>query len=454
MTDREFQEAKKLTPSGMNSVEWEAVSVDIRERSFFMACVAKAEILQIFKDETEKYIRGDQSEAEARRALREKLTAAGYAPEPGKEGSIKDLRSNKRMDVVLRTNAQMSAGYANYVKQQDARKAFPCKQMVRLTQKREPRNWPLRWAAYEGQDGVNSGAMAATIDNPVWTKLSRFSQPYAPYDFNSGMGDRAIDRGQSIELGLISPTKPRKSQNPDPAPAGGSLIEEGEAVVKPGLNETLEADPKVTSPEVKAVLEKDLKGLAKLALDGKLVSTDPNGTKPVAAVDLAETISTPNSAGIPLEQKKALETWAKDGPDGLAADDKIMLYFRRMLRRVIPMEENEPLHILRTMDSPEAREELLKAFALGARWTPWAGKVPFTAFFKGPALEAEAKGRMVLQILAHRSAKDLTPAIEEITGEDSVVPGVIFERGASFIVDSVEETANATTINFRQEGAK
>ena len=46
--------------------------------------------------------------------------------------------------------------------------------------------------------------MIALKSDPIWYDISAFGQPYAPFDFNSGMDLRDVDRDEAVDLGLIS----------------------------------------------------------------------------------------------------------------------------------------------------------------------------------------------------------------------------------------------------------
>ncbi len=456
MTAAELFQHKTPVPSEMTSAEWGRVRLEVRERAYFMACVSQAEILQIYQDETGKYIRGDQSQADTRQALRERLAATGYAPRPGEEGGIKDLTSLRRMDVVLRTNSRMAANKAAYDKQLLALKVFPARRMVRMTPKRVPRNWRARWAVWQGTPGVNAGEMAALHTSPVWTGLSRFGAPYAPYDFGSGMGDLPVRRDEAKALGLLD------GPAPAPAPAGGMRMEDGKPVVIPSFNENLQATPVVTSPSIQRKLAEDLEGLAILKPDGTLIYTDPNGTRPVPAAEVAATIATPNKADIPLHQAEVLRTWAEEGPATFTRDSNALYHFRRLIRRVEPMAGNEPLSLSRAFPTPEAREKVLSGLQPGGRWTPRAAPFPFTAFAKedpGKAVSGDDADRaalqLILRVVAHRHAKDLTPAVDAIADEDVHGHHVLFERGHTFRVleMSRSETAVTVTLSEGEEGA-
>jgi hypothetical protein len=45
--------------------------------------------------------------------------------------------------------------------------------------------------------------MIARKNDPIWEKISRFGEPYPPFDYNSGMWTRDISRAEAMELGVI-----------------------------------------------------------------------------------------------------------------------------------------------------------------------------------------------------------------------------------------------------------
>ena len=46
--------------------------------------------------------------------------------------------------------------------------------------------------------------MIALKDDPVWTGISAFGNPFPPFDFGSGMGVRNISRKEALELGVLT----------------------------------------------------------------------------------------------------------------------------------------------------------------------------------------------------------------------------------------------------------
>lgn len=302
----DIMRAKTSVPSELRTKEWAARDVWIRERAFFMASVAKAETLEDFRDAVQGMADGTLSLGEARAKLGEKLAASGYAPQPGQEGTIKDLRTVERKNVALETNLAQVNGWARWERQQQALGGFPAQQFVRMKMSRVPRsNWPQRFAAAVNettQEGANIPAMAALTNHPCWTRLSVFGSPHAPFDYGSGMGLEVLDREEAEALGLLP---------------GDDADPEHQAMLEPqqrGLNETLAATPAVRSQELRTRLAEDVKGLAEWEGD-TLRFTDPNGTRPYSAEKLAEVITAPLPAKIPHLQKDAFVDWVSDHLD-------------------------------------------------------------------------------------------------------------------------------------------
>lgn len=239
---------KTLRPSTMTTAEWDLVSSAIRERSFFMAQVSDAETLQFFRDESLAIALGQRTEQEARKRIAQHLASRGYRPEPGKEGTMEDLGSLRRQNVTLDTNVGLVRGHALWTKGQASLKAFPAWEFLRLQRKQEPRDWPTRWLeAIVATDDrgvvvdplLYGGVRAALINHPIWAALSRFGQPYPPFDFNSGMGIRPISRQRAEQLGLFGTPPPADWLAPKPPR---------------GLNDGFQARPEVRDADLLAAL--------------------------------------------------------------------------------------------------------------------------------------------------------------------------------------------------------
>lgn len=230
--------SKLPAPSAMHTAEWDLVPADIRARAFFMAGVTHLQTLIQFRKIAAEVAAGKLSPPEARRALREFLRELGYQAPEGKAGTIQDLSSRRRMDVVIDTNARMAAGWANYNRQLE-NTAQPGQRLVRVRQSRRPRNWAARWkeaAEAVGWEGVaRGGQMVALLSSPIWRKLSRFGLPYPPYDFNSGMGVLPVRAKECQDLGLYDP-----ETTPDP----------NAAAPRPSMNEGVTASVQGITPDL------------------------------------------------------------------------------------------------------------------------------------------------------------------------------------------------------------
>lgn len=205
MTESDILLRKALVGSGLDSRQWNLVQAGFRNRAFFSSRVASVRVLAALREGTEEYARGGTDLSKIRIQMREKLHALGYSPEPGKEGTIHDLFSQARLDVIIKTNVAQARGYMQYLEgtSPGAFAAFPAQEFRRIEHRRHPReDWPQRWAKAGGR--LYGGKMIALKDDPVWERLSVFGNPFPPFDWGSGMGVLDVDRKTAIALGLVT----------------------------------------------------------------------------------------------------------------------------------------------------------------------------------------------------------------------------------------------------------
>lgn len=256
---------KRLMPTAAGSAEIAKLDPAIRERAMFSARVEDAAFLAradrlingIVSPSSNKFQVSDSRPSpfnaiEARADLKDYLASIGYAPEAGKEGGLRDLSSDTRLDLILKMNVDMAHGAGQFAVQNDPDilDAFPCLELYRLESRKEEREWTRRWERNGGK--LYTGRMIARKDDPIWSAISAFGNPYPPFDYNSGMWTREIDRSEAEDLGVIKRS----------------------TVVKPqqlSFNKGVEAAmPKdISSGLAEAVLEA-FKGYAKLTA-GKLI---------------------------------------------------------------------------------------------------------------------------------------------------------------------------------------
>lgn len=423
----EFLSRKVPVPSEMLTRDWDRVELATRERAFFMASVTQAEILDAYKFSAEEVAAGRLNSARAAEITRERLIQLGYKPAPGTEGGIKDLTSWRRLKVTIETNVAMAQGWAGYERQVRAALVFPGKRMVRLVNKREPRNWPQRWRMAAGSvpaQGLNVGDMSAHIFHPVWRRISRFNAPYPLYDFGSGMGDKQLKKAESETLGIAKPPPAGPVDTPADVPGSG--------VITPGLNETLEATPEVRSKAVKRSLEEQLGGTAKWEGE-KLVYLDPNGTRPDTAEQLAKIVGKRTFPGAPTYQLEAAQQYASEGPDRFSRGSDALYDLARLVHRTQPMERPPVLWHGRTFEDDFQREVWLEALAAGEPILPLPGW-PFMALDTAAEvalaqLEGGSARGVVISIRGAVSARDLRPTLNTLTTGGDPQPGIFMEAG-------------------------
>jgi hypothetical protein len=230
------QEVRALLPTTLSSAQLERISGEILERALFSARTTSAEYLQEVDDVLQKYINGEIDLASARLRLSNKLRELGYAPRPGEEGAITDLSSDERINLVLRTNADMASGYGQWLQGQDKAilDQWPAQELYRAAHRMVPRDWATRWVVAGGQ--TYGGKFIALKNTTIWTAISRFGTPYPPFDFNSGMAVRDVDRKTAMSLGLIDRDTQIQPQDR-------------------GFNQDLKATPQIRSAALRSVLE-------------------------------------------------------------------------------------------------------------------------------------------------------------------------------------------------------
>ncbi|MDD5679385.1 MAG: hypothetical protein PHW60_15565, partial [Kiritimatiellae bacterium] len=129
-------------------------------------------------------------------------------------GTIKDLSSDARLNLIIRMQTEMALGLGKFIQSQDpaALDAAPAQELYRLEARNAQRNWPSIWQTAGGQF-YGGGRMIALKNDPVWTEISDFGQPYPPFKYGSGMWTRDILRPEAEALGVLDPGAPA----PDPA---------------------------------------------------------------------------------------------------------------------------------------------------------------------------------------------------------------------------------------------
>jgi hypothetical protein len=236
------RELKRILPMELSSAEYQRLlGSDLAERSVFGARIANADFLQRLDSLIAQIVGGAGPEDEARRAagegpllmdipaarlqLKDYLQSIGYTPEKGAQGTLQDLSSDRRLDLLLETNTQMAYGFG---RQQagntpETLDAYPAQELIRLEARNEPRNWGQRWTQSAHRAGDKPALrvygqtqrMVALKDSPVWRELGNpewfkdgIPNGYPPFAFGSGMDVADVSREDAEALGLLHPDDP------------------------------------------------------------------------------------------------------------------------------------------------------------------------------------------------------------------------------------------------------
>lgn len=231
----ELARERELFPSTLGSREQrEELAVELRSKAVFSARVSSETFLFAIRKVVNSIV-GDErdpgdarvsgmSVAEGRVVLRNVLDALGYTPEggfpgdegqvpPAVEGTLQDLRSRRRLDLILRTQIQLVQGRA----QRDQGRGrvsllfFPAWELVRFDQAEVPRDWATRFEEAGGTlliDEDGRRRLAAHKNDPVWDALGdsalfddALDVDHPPFAFNSGMGWFSLGAAEFESLG-------------------------------------------------------------------------------------------------------------------------------------------------------------------------------------------------------------------------------------------------------------
>ena len=238
---------RRVAPTRLRSADLQRIDADVLRASFFSAQTTLNDLLGRYKSDLAKLIAPQQvrrtdrmttenpegfvtegtTEAEIRTGIKQLLSTMDYQPDPAKRGTIEDLSSDNRIDLVVKINAEMAQNYGWWQQGQDPDllAAYPCQELYRAEDRHEKRNWIERWRGAGGQiyagtspglplqPGFSGGRLIARKDSPVWVGISAFGNPYPPFDFGSGVDERDVSAQEAIDLGAIRPGEtPRPQQ--------------------------------------------------------------------------------------------------------------------------------------------------------------------------------------------------------------------------------------------------
>ena len=171
------------------------------------------ETLQKLQDLIDQQERGEISEMQARGEMREFNDSIGYEPKPGTEGTIQDLSSDGRLNLIFRTTTSLVAAARNWDVWSSpmSLKLYPCQELRRKFNVRHPREssdgvgnryWFEKWQRLGGQ--FYEGRMMCRKDAAVCSEISEFGLPFGPPGFGSGYRWRQVSYDESTRLGVVA----------------------------------------------------------------------------------------------------------------------------------------------------------------------------------------------------------------------------------------------------------
>ncbi|MBR5888641.1 MAG: hypothetical protein IKY92_01170 [Akkermansia sp.] len=249
MTPAEYIRRKRIYDVALTSDQVDAMSQQFREQSAWIVGQNEAYIIDAYYKAAAKIAEGSLTPAEARRMVRDALRVAGYQAE--KPGSWTDMQDGTaRQKLVLDTNIKKAAGYAWHESIKGSA-AHPAQELVRYGARQVPRDWKARWQeAWKGLPAderrkalPGTGRMVALVDCGIWRAISRWSDPYPPFDYNSGMDVEPVLYSEAVKLGLL------KEEEPQDEPAEDGPVPEFSSETRQMPQQT------VCPPDMLALLE-------------------------------------------------------------------------------------------------------------------------------------------------------------------------------------------------------
>lgn len=238
-TSSKFQSSKTIlpVPESVGSAQIAELPASLRQRLFFSARTPYAQYLTDTNDLLKRLLQPETATpgtsvnpAVIRGEMKKALSALGYQPDPDKRGGLQDLSSDRRTNLIIQMQTAMANNYGRWRESQNPTvlTLWPADELYRAIRPKtgQGRPWAERWnearanlgpdntTATEARDN-NLGPFIALKNDPIWTAISAFGNPYPPFDYGSGMRIRDVPRAKAIAFGVLTPDA---TNAPTPAP--------------------------------------------------------------------------------------------------------------------------------------------------------------------------------------------------------------------------------------------
>lgn len=232
-----------VLPTWMGTAELDELELAIKEHAVFSARTTNAVYLEELRGKIGRLIAAgyDGDQAKLRLELKTLLTELGYNPETGfpgdarlgipaaRAGSLQDLSSDKRINLILDTQLELMAGAGQEQRGLSAAALdlFPAWELVRIKAARVPRDWAVRFTKAGGRvltDADGRKRIVASKLDAVWSVLGdralfkdALNVSHPPFAFGSGMAWQAIDSAEWEELLTLNNVTPvNEVKSPEP----------------------------------------------------------------------------------------------------------------------------------------------------------------------------------------------------------------------------------------------
>ena len=222
--------AENVMPTWLTSAELREIDAAVRAQSIFSSQTMLDELLAKYKDRiagilnpvpAEGQATTDFSPGYARQEIKQLLDEIGYQPDPNAAGTLQDLGSSARINLVLKTNTELAQGQGLWIANQNPAilDEWPAQELFRAETRDKPRKWLERWREAGAQTGDPIGTgwtvtpderLIALKNHDIWNWIGSsdlfddaLDVIWPPFAFNSGMWVRDVDRAETEAIGLM-----------------------------------------------------------------------------------------------------------------------------------------------------------------------------------------------------------------------------------------------------------
>jgi hypothetical protein len=234
---------KTVIASGLNSEQWSAMPLALKERGFWSSQIESVRFLQRGRNSIADFLQGSRetledgrtvlktgSRADFIKQMQDFAIAEGMGPlDPEDAGTIKDIRSERRLGLIfdVQTRQADDHGYWKQGMNPDVLAAFPAQRFIRESAVKEPREF----------HHLHENEVRLKSDVGFWIALNKdFKVPWGPWGWGCGHGVEDVDRTEAERIGLLKPDDQVTSPELD-------------------FNERLQASVKQLDPDMKDLLK-------------------------------------------------------------------------------------------------------------------------------------------------------------------------------------------------------